>query len=96
MSGAEAVTVASNRLWTVEAFETMAQRLSPSGVVVAIAPGGEAAPGPEARSWRASVASAMTKAIGPTQAIDTDSFILVSSRDRGIATLDPDTLTFMA
>lgn len=92
MSGAEAVTVGSNRLWTVEAFKSMAERLSSTGVVVAIAPGGEAAPGSETISWRASVAEAMREAIGPTKVIDADDFIFVASRDRDVATLDPDTL----
>jgi spermidine synthase len=92
IKGGEAVTVGSNRLWTAEAFESMSKRLGQRGVVVAIAPGGQASAGAEAQAWRASVASAMKEALGLVRAIDADDFILTSSASGGDATLDPDTL----
>ena len=92
LSGGEAVTVGSNRFWTAEAFESMSARLDTAGVVVAIAPGGQASAGPEAQAWRAAVASAMKDAIGPVRTIDADNFVFVSSARSGDATLDPDTL----
>ncbi len=64
IASSEGTSLAANRLWTMEAFRDMVRRLSPQGAVVAIAPGGDAAPGPEARAWRASVASALANAAG--------------------------------
>jgi hypothetical protein len=84
--------VGSNRLWTAEAFASMSARLDAGGVVAAIAPGGQASAGPEARAWRASVGAAMRTAIGPVRTIDADDFIFVSAARSGEATLDPDTL----
>jgi hypothetical protein len=92
LSGGEAVSVGSNRLWTAESFASMSALLDHCGVVAAIAPGGQASAGPEARAWRASVGAAMKEAIGPVRAIDADDFVFVSSVRSGEATLDPDTL----
>jgi hypothetical protein len=93
VSGPEAVTVSSNRLWTSEMFALMASRLAARGVIVAIAPGGEAAVGPEAEGWRRSVASALREAVGTTRTIDADRYIFAASPDPSAASLDPDSLT---
>lgn len=90
--GAEATSISSNRLWTEEAFRDMAARLAPEGVVVAIAAGGDAAPGKEARIWRASVAEAMRSAVGSLVAMDADRSILAASRVRRDAALLADSL----
>ena len=71
----------------------MASRLAPTGVVVAIATGGEAAAGPEAVAWRRSVASAMEDAIGSVRTIDADRYIFAGSIDPGVASLHVDSLT---
>lgn len=93
VAACEATSLTANRLWTREAFREMSSCLGPRGVIVAIAPGGDAAPGPEARAWRASVASALGEAAsGPPEAIDADRFVLVGSARAGEGSLDPDTL----
>jgi hypothetical protein len=90
--GGEATSVAANRLWTEDAFRDMRARLAPAGVVLAITPGGDAAPGTEARAWRSSVAEAMRVAIGAVLAVDADRYVLAASRRGGDAALDPDSL----
>lgn len=95
VSAGEGTSVAANRIFTTEAFAAMAGRLSPHGIIVALAPGGDAASGPESRAWRASVASAIRRAFGsPPRAIDADRYVFAASRDAAPAgaSLDPDSL----
>jgi hypothetical protein len=90
--GAEATSISSNRLWTEEAFHDMAARLTATGVVLAITAGGDAAPGEETRTWRASVGEAMRRSVGPLVAIDADRYVLAASRAKGDAALAADSL----
>jgi hypothetical protein len=92
IAGGDATSVSANRLWTEEAFRDMTKALAPEGVVIAVAPGGEAAPGEETQAWRSSVAAAMRVSVGPVSAIDADRYILAASRQAGDASLDPDSL----
>lgn len=92
LSSGVVTSLGANRLWTAEAFEAMARKLSPGGVVLTLTPGGAAAVLPETRAWRSSVAAAMLEAIGPTAAIDADRFLIAASRTPGTASWDPDTI----
>jgi hypothetical protein len=94
LAGGEETTVSANRLWTEDAFREMAGRLADSGVIVAMAPGGAAAPGAEADAWRGSIAAGLESATGsPPAANAGDNTVFVASRPPRRATLDPDSLS---
>lgn len=76
-------SLASNRLLTAEAFACYAARLREGGTILVIGAALGAAPAPESRAWRESVASAMRLAVGHVEARDGDRVLLAGSRVAG-------------